>query len=119
MLATVHIHPRYEHQRKHGKALESGFKRHGIECDVTSDIKAPGDIHVVSGPYYAKPFWLNQKQRNPDIKVILLDRCYYKGDPEHISLGWMTEFGGREFVGGEGKKPVIPLTQGDFYEKTI
>lgn len=105
---TVHVNPTLSHQVGHGDALEKGFKRHGLKTRVTSEVKAEGGIHVVSGPYYAKNYWMSQKQRNPDTKVILLDRCYYKGDPDHISLGWMIETGDRIFTAGEGKTPAIP-----------
>jgi len=96
---AIHINTSLSHQREHGELLEQGFKRHGLTVNVTADILAEADIHVVSGPHYAKAQWLNHP------KVILLDRCYYRGDPEHVSLGWMKSDGSRDFHVGCGRKP--------------
>lgn len=78
--------------------MKSGFARHGLQSLVTADIGQEADIHVISGPHYAKDRWLNHS------RVILLDRCYYRGDPEHVSLGWMRADGGRYFDAGSGRK---------------
>lgn len=55
-------------------------------------------MHVVLGPHYAKNAWLGHE------RVILLDRAYYRGDPEHVSLGWMRADGGRHFRVGAGRE---------------
>lgn len=54
-------------------------------------------IHVVLGCNYAKNYWLKHD------RVVLLDRCYYNDDGEHLSVGWMNSKGGRDFVIGEGR----------------
>ena len=82
-------------------ALQSGFRAHGDKAIITGDPYASADIHVVLGPHYAKRQWLGAP-------CILLDRCYYRGDPEHVSIGWMTETGGRVFEVGEGREPPTP-----------
>jgi hypothetical protein len=33
----------------------------------------------------------------------------YKGDPDHVSLGWMNERGGRKFHKGHGRLAVEPM----------
>lgn len=78
------------HQRKYANHLQKGFQKHNLASKITSSIIEDGDIHVVLGPHYAKKQWLGYE-------TILLDRCYYKGDPEHVSLGWMRSDGGRTF----------------------
>lgn len=59
---------------------------------------------MVLGPHFAKSYHLNHK-------TILLDRCYYRGDPEHISLGWMNPDGSRTFHKGAGRNPPVPKPQ--------
>jgi len=54
-------------------------------------------MHVVLGPHFAKREWLDHP------RVILLDRSYYRPDPEHVSLGWMRPDGGRDFRTGSGR----------------
>jgi len=79
--------------------LIAGFKRHGLTAQITHDPSAQADLHVISGPYFAKSHWVG----NPN--TILLDRCYYRGNPEFVSLGWMNGQGGRDFFAGEGRGP--------------
>lgn len=40
--------------------------------------------------------------------MILVDRCYYRGDPDHVSVGWMNARGGRDFFAGEGRPRPVP-----------
>lgn len=57
---------------------------------------------MVNGPWYAKAQWMGHP------RTILVDRCYYRGDPDHVSVGWMRPDGGRDFVIGEGRtQPLI------------
>jgi len=79
------------HQVEHGQALTYGFKRHGIDLDVTSDICKPADIHIVSGPWYALPRW----KGHPNI--LWLDRCFYGDSHDFVSLGWLLPDGSRNF----------------------
>jgi len=64
------------------------------------------DIHIISGPHYAKHQWLNHP------RVILLDRAYYHQERlgkwismDWVSLGWMNSDGGRDFNIGVGREP--------------
>lgn len=93
---AIHTNLALSHQREHAEWFREGFKRHGIKALVTANINQEADIHIVSGPHYAKARWIDHP------RVILLDRCYYKGDPEHVSLGWMRKDGGRTFTVGSG-----------------
>lgn len=70
------------------------------------------DIHVVIGPWYAKDLYINHSH------TILIDRCYYKGDPQHVSAGWMNKSGGRDFVKGVGKQAPT-IKQKEQSNKTI
>lgn len=95
----IHANPSLAHQKHWANGLKGAFVHHGFECDITYNPKEKGaDIHVVLGPHYAKKYHLNHE-------TILLDRCYYRGDPDHISLGWMLPCGGRRFTEGEGREP--------------
>ena len=109
----IHLNPNQPHQREHGIWLSSGFKRHGLNCTVTSDINSEADVHIVSGPHYAKARW----QGHP--RTIWLDKRLYKeaskpkgmdSDP-CVSLGWLNQIGGRDFVKGFGKDQPIRKPQ--------
>ena len=96
--------------------MKKGFKRHGLSLNITSNINEPGDIHIVSGPHYAKYRWIGSP-------AILLDRAYYKTGPKPVgmfsmpcvSLGWLRPDGGRYFIEGFGREPPVikePKTTG-------
>ena len=86
-MRVIHYNPKMKHQCDHARAFEAcGFK-------ATTDPKEPADIHVVSGPYYAKPYWLDHP------RVIEIDRAWW-GDPHCISIGWMQPDGTRRFATG-------------------
>lgn len=89
-------------------ALRRGFARHGLTALITPERGLVADVHVVLGPWYAKTPWLGHP------RTILLDRCYYRGDPEHGSLGWMRADGGRDWLEGDGSRqaPEIGWTNG-------
>lgn len=105
---TFHQNPTQPHQVEHGKWLERGLKAHGLTLNITQDPFKEADIHIVSGPHYAKRFWLNHP------RTILIDRAYL---PEHqvktrwasedwVSIGWMREDGGRHFRSGLRREPI-------------
>ena len=99
MDAAIHINPAIKYQLKYGEYLKDGFKRHNIKADVTCVVEKKANIHVILGPYYAKPYYLGRQN------VVLLDRAHYQKDPVNVSIGWMNKGGGRDFVEGEGRKP--------------
>jgi len=41
--------------------------------------------------------------------VIALDRDYYRGNPDNVSLGWLRADGGRDFRMGRYRTPPVPL----------
>ena len=92
---VAHINPTLAHQVEHGQALTYGFKQHGIDLYVTEDIHRKGDIHIVSGPWYALPAW----QGKPN--VLWLDRCFYGDSHDFVSLGWLRPDGSRNFCNDE------------------
>ena len=98
----IHINPAQPHQKQHGSWFKSGFRKHGLNATITADPLQEAEIHVVSGPWYAKEQWKGHP------RVLLLDRCYYRGDPGHVSLGWMNADGGRDFKIGKGRIAPIP-----------
>jgi len=105
---AIHGNPSQVHQVKLTELISNGFKRHGLRSTVTSDRLLHADIHVVIGPHYAKNTYLSHNN------VILVDRCYYKGNPDHVSVGWMNTKGGRDFVEGEGRvRPKVRKSLGD------
>lgn len=66
----------------------------------------PADVHIVSGPHFAKNNFLNHP------RTILLDRAYYHEEKtglwksmDWVSLGWMRPDGGRNFNVGCGREP--------------
>jgi len=76
-----------------------------LTVEVTESTTQPADIHIVSGPHYAKDYWLGHP------RTILLDRAYYHEDKtgrwhsmDWVSLGWMRADGGRRFNAGAGRE---------------
>ena len=109
MSIVFHVNPSQAHQREHGEWLKRGFKRHGLELEITSDRFKEADIHIVSGPHYAKDNWLYHP------RTLLIDRAYYHQiksgqwvSEDWISIGWMREDGGRLFKSGTGREPPTP-----------
>lgn len=96
----IHANPNLAYQLRWSDGLSAALKSHGFISEVTADPRKQSDIHVVLGPHYAKKYHLNNE-------TILLDRCYYRGDPDHASLGWMLPCGGRRFKEGTGRKPPV------------
>ena len=88
---VAHINPSLPHQVEHGQALYYGLKRHGIDLDVTEDIYKAGDIHIVSGPWYALDVWKGKPN------VLWLDRCFYGDSHDFVSIGWLKPDGSRDF----------------------
>ena len=83
-----------------------GLKRHGLELDITDQIYREADVHIVSGNHYAKVAWRGHP------RTIWVDKRFYKEGPKpdgmksdpYVSLGWLTEMGGRDFQVGTGKR---------------
>lgn len=93
-LVVIHYNPRLSHQVDHARAWEDGLARHGVRCWATPDARAEGDVHIVSGPHYALPWWQNHP------RTIWLDRCLY-GDPRgDVSLAWIARGARRIFPTG-------------------
>ena len=120
MRIAFHFNPAQEHQREHAQWLSAGCKRHGLTLTVTDDRHLPADLHIVSGPHYAKSAWLH------DPMVLLLDRAYYHEEKtgrwksmDWVSLGWLRPDGGRRFRVGSGRTaPVVesrPETGGTIF----
>lgn len=102
MDVAFHANPALDHQRQHAEWFRRGLGKCGHRLRVTADRDAEADIHIVSGPWYAKSRWIGHP------RVVLIDRCYYRGDPQHVSVGWMNAAGGRDFTAGEGRPGPVP-----------
>lgn len=68
--------------------------------EITSNPRQSADVHVCIGPWFAKSHWLDHAN------MVLLDRCYYRGDPEHVSAGWTDKYGNFKYFEGVGRKSV-------------
>ena len=113
MHIIFHQNATQQHQIEHGQWLKEGFKKHGLNLEITSDITKEADIHIVSGPHYAKQYWINHP------RVIWLDRSYYNQvksgkwvSEDWVSVGWMDKNGGRIFRPGTGRKAPKPQDGG-------
>lgn len=95
---AIHTNPQMPHQIRYARHLHKGFARHGLSAHVISSKHQDADIHVIIGPHYARYPWVNHP------RVLWVDRCYYRGDPDHVSIGWQNIHGGRDFRIGEGRK---------------
>lgn len=108
---VYHFNPSQPHQIEHGKWLFKGFKKHGLNLVCTDDVNRQADVHIVSGPHYAKNRWINHDLG----RVLLIDRAYipghqYRGgkwaSEDYVSIGWMNRDGTRSFVKGSGKPKI-------------
>lgn len=106
MHVAIHI-SQLSHQLEHAQWFKAGLKKHGIDLTITHDINLEADIHIVSGPHYAKQRWLGHP-------TILIDRAIIpdhqtrsgKWDSEDwLSIGWMNKDGGRDYKIGAGRNP--------------
>jgi hypothetical protein len=77
---AIHTNSGLAHQVRNAKALEAGFKAHGIDAVIT-DASAEADLHVVQGPHYALDRW---RYAN----TLYIDRAYW-GDPDSLSIHWL------------------------------
>ena len=105
MFICLHYNPTQPHQIEHGQWFADGFNRHGIKFLATPDRDQSADIHIVSGPHYAKSRWEGDK-------TILLDSAYYHDEKsgkwvstDWVSLGWLGADGEPIFEQGEGREP--------------
>jgi len=105
MSTVFHCNFTQPHQLEHAQWLRKGFEKHGINLIVTPEVTQKADIHIVSGPHYAKDYWKDHPN------VILLDRAlYHQEKPEKwhsmdwLSVGWVKN-GNRIFKNGSGRKP--------------
>ncbi len=115
---TFHCNLTQPHQKEHGLWFAEGFKCHGLKLLITNDINIDSDIHIVSGPHYAKQRWINHP------RTILIDRAYYRQhrsgkwiSEDCLSVGWMNSKGGRDFKTGHGRD--LPAIEGSAGDKTI
>ena len=117
MHIAFHINPSLRHHAEHAEWFRKGIDGHRL--DITTDINQQADIHIVSGPHYAKQRWIDHPN------VILIDRAYIPShqiktshvSEDYVSIGWMNSLGGRDFIEGYGKqKPEVGTPTGD---KTI
>ncbi len=118
MLITFHCNFTLPHQIEHGQWLKQGLEAHGHTLRIDGSPTSESDVHIVSGPHFAKSHWLDHP------RVILLDRAYYHDDPPDtwhsmpwVSVGWMNKNGGRDFKQGTGRP--VPEIRENHGEGTI
>lgn len=107
MGVAIHTNLGLGHQVRIAEALKEGFRRHGVQADITPDKTAPADLHVCLGPWYALDHW-------KDGKTLYVDRAYW-GDPGCVSLHWLRD-GEKVRLKGmpERVHPVLqPMKSGD------
>lgn len=92
MFGLFHYNPRLKHQREHAAVFQAaGFA-------ITTDPFAPADVHVISGPHYAKAALIGHP------RVLMIDRAWW-GDPDCVSVGWLNEDGTRTFAKPDPDRP--------------
>ena len=101
---VFHCAPQAIHQCEHARWFAEGLKRHGLSLRIHEDPGERADLHIVSGPYYARKNWL----RHP--RVIAIDRAYYHEEKtgtwrsmDWVSVGWLRPDDGRRFGIGSGR----------------
>ena len=101
MFVAIHVNPSLAHQVDHGERWRKGFARHGIAATVTNDPSRAADIHVISGPWFAKKQWTGHP------RVIGIDRAWCQPNPEYVSVGWLRADGGYEYRKGTGRQAPV------------
>lgn len=97
MWVTIHANPGLQNQIDCAEALLFGFRKHGIDAEI-SNTKQPGDgINVVQGPWWIPDRFLGRAG------VLWLDRTFYGCASNNVSLGWLNPDGSRDF--GDCDKP--------------
>ena len=81
-MITVHINPNIENQVVYGTALADGFMQHGERVNLTSDVRAHGDVHCIIGPWYA----FREYRNHPG--VLYLDRACWD-HPAYTCINWL------------------------------
>lgn len=99
---VIHSNPRLLNQIESSQWLQQGFKRHGINAEITADKKKEADIHVIQGPWYAFNEWLPQATGE---NVLFLDRCFYGDARYDLSIGWLQPDGSRNFCNDGTTRP--------------
>lgn len=102
---VIHSNPHLPNQIESAGWLKQGFDRHGLDCEITADKHAPGDIHVIQGPWYAYQEWISK----PD-NVLWLNRCFFGSGRFDLSIGWLRPDGTRDFRHTDKSEPngVLP-----------
>ena len=95
MNIAIHTNMGLANQIESAGWLQSGFKAHGINAEITADKNKAADIHVIQGNWYAYNEWL---ARSATEKVLFLNRCFYGDARFDVSLGWLRPDGSRDFM---------------------
>lgn len=96
---AIHTNTALKHQAEFASYLQLGFRKHGLNAQITTDIYQQADLHVVLGPHYAKQQWLGHR-------TLLLDRGWWGDSSWDVSLSWMTPEGGHTITDGNlGDRP--------------
>lgn len=106
---VIHTNPHLENQKECAGWLFEGFKRFGIQADITADKQKAADVHIVQGPHYCFDYW---RERSGTHRVLWLNRCLWGHPRLVISLGWLRPDGSRDFrnggaVVGKGTLPAL------------
>lgn len=97
---AIHCNTSLNWQCDYAEAILSGFVACGEKAFITRCVSAKAAFHVVLGPHYALDQWRWSRD------VILIDRCFYRGNPDHVSAGWWNPgIQARTFSAGEGRTP--------------
>jgi hypothetical protein len=96
---TIHTNMNLHNQVQTASWLNCGLVRKGIDCVITPDKTADGDIHIIQGPHYCYQDWIGK----PD--VLWLNRTFYGDSVFNISLGWLNADGSRDFYNKDMAEP--------------
>jgi hypothetical protein len=103
---AIHIN-KLSHQLEHAQWFKAGLKKHSIDLTITHDINLEADVHIVSGPHYAKKRWLGHRTILIDRAIIPYHQVRSRWDSEDwLSIGWMNKDGGRHYQLGSGRKHI-------------
>ena len=103
-MVVIHTNTGLHNQVETAGWIKRGLDYRGIDCMITADKTAPGDIHIIQGPHYCYSEWVGK----PD--VLWLNRTFYGDSRFSISLGWLNADGSRDFYNKNMPEPkgVLP-----------
>ena len=88
MRVAIHVNPAMDHHVTWGIAFAEGLRRHRINASIESGYDSVDCDLVVFWGHGKKQQTIGQIQREKELHYLVMERWFFGGDFEHISLGY-------------------------------